>query len=125
MVFLITGKAGAGKTHYGKALAKELKEQGVKVKVIDGDDFRKDCDNEDYTDQGRTKNLYGAAALASGYEGRGYTVIMSFIAPRRVWRDVMRKCWKKSRVIYIPGGVLWKDTTYENPTDVELEIREN
>ena len=120
MVYLITGKAGAGKTHYAKAFAKELKEEGIRVKVIDGDDFRKDCDNKDFSDQGRIQNLYGAASLASIYEKMGYTVLVSFIAPRKEWRSVMRSYWKESRLVYLPGGTLWEGTTYERPTEDEF-----
>ena len=90
MVYLITGKAGAGKTHYAKAFAKEFKKKGVKAKMIDGDDFRKDSWNSDYTDAGRIKNLRGAANLARLYEKKGYTVLVAFIAPRREWRTPSR-----------------------------------
>ena len=50
----------------------------------------------------------------------GYMVLVSFIAPKKEWRDSMRMLWIKSRVIYLPGGILWEGTGYETPTEEEL-----
>ena len=40
MVYLITGKAGAGKTTYAKRLKGVLAAEGKQVWLIDGDEFR-------------------------------------------------------------------------------------
>ena len=115
MIYLITGKAGAGKSHYSRALAAELILEGKRVVVLDGDEFRKETGNEDYSDQGRIDNLMGAAKIAADLEEQGFIVIMAFIAPREAWRKQMRSLWKESEVIYIPGGTLWPGTIYEKP----------
>ncbi len=122
MVYLITGKAGAGKTHYAEALAKELQEEGYQVRMLDGDTFRKKTKNKDYTDKGRIANLNKAARQAREWERAGYMIICSFVSPRKKWRNMMRSFWKESLLIYIPGGTLWKDTTYEKPTEDELNL---
>jgi len=125
MVILITGKAGAGKTHYAEYLTKELQMEGKEAVMIDGDEYRKEqgtTDPEHFTDAGRVKNLIGAAEVAVEQEKQGKIVVMAFIAPRRIWRTTMRKLWQESRVVYIPGGDLWENTTYEKPTDEELNI---
>jgi len=123
MVILITGKAGAGKTHYSKELAKELIDQGEKVVVLDGDELRDQTGNKDFTDKGREENLRKAADLAAEFERDGFTVICAFIAPTAKFRYMMRKYWKKSRVIYIPGGTLWEGTSYETPSWVEMDAQ--
>ena len=120
MVYLITGKAGAGKSHYSRALAKELIDEGVRVVVLDGDEFRDKTGNQDFSDRGRLGNLLGAAHVAADLEKQGFVVVLAFIAPRKEWRDEMRSLWKESEVIYIPGGTLWAGTTYEKPTAPEL-----
>ena len=126
MVILITGKKDAGKTHHAKLLAKELLACGISTVVLDGDEYRakqKTTGKEHFTDEARVKNLMGAAHMAAELEAQGSLVIMAFVAPKQGWRDRMRKCWKKSRVIYVPGGMLWPGTTYERPSDEEQQIR--
>ena len=125
MVYLITGKAKAGKTHYANELKKELLSAGYKVKCLDGDVLRKETNNDDYSVAGREKNLIEAAVRAKKFEEEGNVVILSFVCPRKVYRDMMRKLWQKSLLIYIPGGELWYGTYYERPDTMELEIRRN
>lgn len=125
MVYFITGKQGAGKTHYASNLAKELKEKGFPVANIDGDEWRLLHSNKDFTDSGRLKNLKSAAKQAQKLEKDGFIVILSFIAPKREWRYLMREYWKTSRVIYIPGGSLWKGTIYQEPDNCELDLKIN
>lgn len=124
MVILITGKKGAGKTYYASHLISELKTSGwKKVEWIDGDRWRENNDNQDFSSIGRFENLQSAAIMASVYEKQGYIVLLSFIAPRKEWRDMMRKYWQKSRVVYIPGGTLWEGTSYEIPEGDEFDVR--
>jgi adenylylsulfate kinase-like enzyme len=125
MVILVTGKAGAGKTTYGKRLAEEYKAEGRKVIMIDADEFREERGTtkpEDFSDEGRISNLMEAAKLAAEFEKKGYIVILAFIAPKEEWRDMMRKLWEMSVVVYIPGGTLWPGTIYERPTFDELTL---
>jgi len=123
MVILITGKAGAGKTHYSKELAKELIDDGERVIVLDGDELRDQTGNKDFTREGRMKNLKKAAELAADFEKDGFIVICAFIAPFKEFRDMMRKLWAQSRVVYVPGGTLWEGSEYEVPRFLELETR--
>jgi len=120
MVYLITGKAGAGKTTYMRRLEQELIDEGRKVFCIDGDEFRKQTGNSDYSDEGRLRNLMKAAELASKKECEGMIVLMAFVSPYRSWRNEMRRLFIRSRVIYIPGGTLWERTTYERPDETEV-----
>ncbi len=121
MVYLITGKQGAGKTHYATALAEELRQEGAQVRILDGDEWRALHNNQDFTDEGRLKNLCSAAEYAARLEAAGNIVLMAFIAPRKEWRNHMRTYWKESKVVYIPGGSLWTGTIYEKPDREELK----
>lgn len=129
MVILITGKSGAGKSHYALEYIREKKmvEESSRPTIawIDGDMFRAELDNQDYTDEGREKNLRNAAKRAAKLEQQGMVVVCSFIAPLKKWRDMMREYWQESLVVYIPGGSMWKGTVYENPDIDELMIRKN
>lgn len=122
MLYLITGKADAGKTHYAKELCNELKERNELVVWIDGDVFRAKNKNRDYSDAGRIANLREAALAGQEYDKMGYHVVMSFIAPRKLWRDMIRDYYKASVVVYIPGGTLWEGTAYEMPTVEECSL---
>lgn len=122
MMYLITGKAGAGKTHYAKQLCAELKEAGELVVWIDGDVFRAKNKNKDFSEAGRVNNLMEASILGKEYADKGYNVVMSFIAPMKAYRAMMRLYFKESITIYIPGGSLWEGTTYEKPTFDELTV---
>lgn len=115
MVYLITGKAKAGKTTIGKWIANALKAEGRQVVMIDGDEFREKTKNKDFSDAGRIKNLRNAAKLAAELERENKTVICAFVAPRQEWRDMMCTYWTESKVIYVSGGMLWPGTTYDPP----------
>lgn len=122
MVYLITGKQGAGKSTYAFNLVDELKKEGNMVEWIDGDAWRASHNNKDFTDEGRRSNLLSAAMAAKKGEDAGCIVVLSFIAPCRKWRDEMRQLWNESVVIYIPGGKLWEGTTYERPDIEEMNV---
>ena len=119
MVYLITGKAGAGKSTYAKKLEQELIENGQKVFVLDADTVRMVYENQDYTDAGREAHLLNIAKIAQLAETMGFVAIVAAISPKAEWRDKMRDHWYESRLVYIPGGTLWAGTTYETPTDEE------
>lgn len=125
MVYLITGKAGAGKSHYALELINEFKtiEPRPTVFWIDGDNFRAEMGNQDFSEEGRKRNLLNAAEKAARLEDEGFIVVCSFVAPKKQWREEMREYWKESLLIYIPGGKLWEGTTYESPTMDELTYR--
>ena len=120
MVYLITGKKGAGKTTYAKRLVEEFRLEGHSAKWLDGDVFRKETGNDDYTSRGRWNNLLQAASAAQRYEREGNMVVLSFIMPLRSWRNQMRCYFEHSHIVYIPGGTLWKGTEYETPNVEEL-----
>lgn len=122
MVYLITGKKGAGKSHHASELKAELEATGQKVHWIDGDVFRMLHNNTDYSYAGRKKNLEMAAKEAAEFENQGYIVLMSFVMPSQSLRDFIRKFVKISMVVYIPGGTLWEGTTYERPSVREMQL---
>lgn len=122
MVVLVTGKPGAGKTHYADLLAQELSINGVPAMVFDGDAVRKETNNNDFSDEGRMKNLDKLAELALSAERNEIVAIVAAVSPKVEWRDAMRRRWKQSRLVYIPGGTLWEGTEYEIPIDREYHV---
>ena len=123
MVYLITGKAGSGKTTYATRLMAELTVAGHKTWMLDGDWLRASTANDDFSDTGREKNLKRAAGRAAQREKNGYIVVLAFVAPKKEWRQMMRRMWQASHLVYMPGGILWQGTTYETPDKEELTWR--
>lgn len=123
MVYLITGKRNAGKSTYAFHLVNEFKKDGCEVDWFDGDAWRSINQNEDFSDDGRLKNLMSAAKAAQAAEMQGHVAILSFIAPRKEWRQKMRALWQQSILVYIPGGSLWENTIYERPDLEELKFQ--
>jgi adenylylsulfate kinase-like enzyme len=119
MVILITGRPNAGKTYYAHMLAKEYAKKNIPASVLDGDEVRAETNDHDFTDDGRVRHLSKISDMAAKFEVHGIMAIVSVVAPKREWRDVMRSKWKTSRLVYIPGGTLWEGTEYEVPTDDE------
>lgn len=122
-VILITGRAGAGKTTHARRLQHEIILSGQTAVVFDGDEVRQAMDNHDFSDHGRRFHLGKIAQDAAVVEGAGGTAIVAVVAPTRELRDMMRTHWKESRLVYIPGGILWPETTYEPPHGEEYDIR--
>jgi adenylylsulfate kinase len=120
MVILITGKPGSGKSHYAFQLAQELREEGKLVRVLDGDSVRQANNDNDYSDNGRRNHLMRMATLAAKTEDADVIVIIAAVSPKREWRDDMRAMWVSSRLVYLPGGSLWKGTEYMRPQDDEF-----
>lgn len=120
MVYLIIGKAGAGKTTYAIKLAAEFKAEGKMPFILDGDVVRAVTNNEDFSNEGREEHLSRIAVIAKLAENQGLIPIIAVVCPKQEWRDMMRKYWGDSELIYLPGGELWDGTEFESPYDPTL-----
>lgn len=118
-VYWITGKKGAGKTTYARRLAEELKAGGEQPVVLDGDAVREHFP-AGYTDEERHEHIIRIARFAALLESEGHTPIIALVSPRKDWRQEARTYFKESYLVYLPGGTLWKGTTYEVPDREEL-----
>ena len=119
MVYFITGKSGAGKTTLAYRMAFERTQRGERVFVLDGARVRKWFGGT-FTEAGRRRNVKLVATLAAMLEEQGITVIVELFAPTRALRMMARRMWSASQLIYLPGGALWKGTTYEEPGKEEI-----
>lgn len=123
MIYWITGRAGAGKTTLANKMAKEFKEEGKCVLILDGDDVRKHFPNTGFTDEDRFNHIIKVARFAAIVEKQNIIVIIALVSPRKEWRQEARKLFQESQLIYIEGGTLWKGTTYEEPDEEEKPTR--
>ena len=81
-IFWLFGLSGAGKSTLATALIDSLRERGVPVLALDGDDLRAGlCQGLGYSDAGREENLRRAAEVARLGSISGLCVVASFITP--------------------------------------------
>lgn len=120
MVYLITGKAQAGKTTTAWKLSRMLQAHGKKPFVFDGDEVRNGLDNMNFTDEGRKSHLYTITVFAAIAEEQGFTPIIACILPDRNTRNAYRTEFRESKLIYVVGGYLWAGTSYDIPDEKEL-----
>nr|HDO81153.1 adenylyl-sulfate kinase [Candidatus Bathyarchaeota archaeon] len=92
VVVWLTGLPGSGKTTLARSLERELREKGVKVEVLDGDDVRKWLSPEaGFSREDRERHLKRVAHVSRLLARNGVTVIASFVSPyRHVRREVRR-----------------------------------
>jgi adenylylsulfate kinase len=91
MIFWFTGQPGAGKTTLALALQKELNRRGYPVVFLDGDGFCLITLNQDYSTEGRMKNIRAAQLLAAKIHDDGVWVIASFVSPFRALREKFKQ----------------------------------
>lgn len=120
MIYIITGKPGAGKTTMAQRLKAELEQRNKKVLWFDSDVWRKRTNNNCFSEGGRYLNIESAVKQAKEQEQDYHDIIFSFVMPDKVLRDFIRVSFPESVTIYVPGGKLWFGTEYDVPSPTEL-----
>jgi adenylylsulfate kinase len=91
MIYWFTGQPGAGKTVLGTKLKDFLQTEKRNwrkdVFHIDGDDLRELTLNQDYSEEGRIKNIKNAQLLSYFLHNKGCDVVVSLVAPYRELRE--------------------------------------
>lgn len=114
MILWFTGKPAAGKTSTCKQLrlwfSREFPDQ--KVIHLDGDEFRSQVGNWEFSASQRELHLRYAVLTASLFEKEGYVVLCSFISPTETSR-----LFVKDKALQ--GKIIWMNTS-----DQEREQRD-
>jgi len=97
MIYLFTGQPGSGKTTMAKKLQMWLqtdkKNWRKSVFHIDGDQLRELFPNQDYSKEGRYKNITKAFDIAKFLDASGNDVVISLVSPYKELRDKFKsKC---------------------------------
>lgn len=89
MILLFCGLSGAGKTTLAKNVAAELTELGIKIEIIDGDEYRQEiCKDLGFSREDRSENIRRLGFVASRFANQGIVPIISAINP---YDDVRRE----------------------------------
>ncbi len=101
-ILWLTGLSGSGKTSISLELQKLLINKKIKkIKVIDGDIFRKKIKNYLYNQKSRDIVGLKKLSLAKGFLKKGFLVIVTGIAANKIWRKKIKKKTPNFFEIYI------------------------
>ena len=91
-IFWLFGLSGAGKSTLATALIDNLRERGVPVLALDGDELRAGlCHGLGFSAAGREENLRRAAEVARLGSVSGLCVVASFITPLESHRQLVAR----------------------------------
>jgi len=85
MKVLIFGLPGSGKTYLANELMKLL---GDRAEWINADDVRKECDDWDFSKEGRERQLQRMRILAEAVVDKGKIAICDFVCPLNEYREL-------------------------------------
>ncbi|MBT7623710.1 MAG: adenylyl-sulfate kinase [Flavobacteriaceae bacterium] len=123
MIIWLTGQPGSGKTTLANRLIKEIKSTSNNVKIIniDGDDLRNISKNQDYSKEGRIKNISTAISIMRFLANKEYLCIVSIVAPYKFLRDELKNEFPFLEVYLHTKEVRGRENffakDYEIPTD--------
>jgi adenylate kinase family enzyme len=82
MIIILFGQPTSGKTTLAKSYQMRLfLDYGVSVPIVDGDDIRAMFNNQDYSKQGRIKNLNRISDIATFLNKQYHVVLVSAVYP--------------------------------------------
>lgn len=102
----MTGMSGAGKTTLARAAAQRLKSRGIKVEVIDGDEYRDNlCKDLGFSRKDREENIKRLSFVGKVLGRNNVVCIMSAINPYNTTRQHVRQSTPQSKLVYIHCNV--------------------
>jgi len=98
----MTGMSGAGKTTLARAVETKLKKRGIKVEIIDGDEYRENlCKDLGFSRKDREENIRRLSFVGKVLERNNVVCIMSAINPYNSTREHVRKIVLNSKLVYV------------------------
>tara|TARA_Y100001958_G_C21120445_1_gene464718 strand:- start:227 stop:739 length:513 start_codon:yes stop_codon:yes gene_type:complete len=95
-IIWLSGLSGSGKTTISKLLFKKLKKKKFKVKIVDGDDFRKKTRSKNnFSKKDILLNNYKIIEYVKKIENKFDYVLVSVISPLRKSRLKAKKVFRK------------------------------
>jgi adenylate kinase family enzyme len=106
MIIVLFGQPTSGKSTLAKSYQMRLfLDYGVSVPIIDGDDIRAMFNNQDYSKEGRIKNLNRISDISTFLNKQYHVVLVSAVYPITEARNYLNEL--------NPEQVIWVHLTYE------------
>jgi len=106
MIIVLFGQPTSGKSTLAKSYQMRLfLDYGVSVPILDGDDIRAMFNNQDYSKEGRIKNLNRISDIATFLNKQYHVVIVSAVYPITEARNYLNQL--------NPEQVIWVHLTYQ------------
>ena len=106
MIIVLFGQPTSGKSTLAKSYQMRLfLDYGVSVPILDGDDIRAMFNNQDYSKEGRIKNLNRISDIATFLNKQYHVVLVSAVYPITEARNYLNEL--------NPEQVIWVHLTYE------------
>ena len=116
MIIVLFGQPHSGKTTLAKILDEFIN--------IDGDELRKIFKDQNYSREGRIKNLNRASDIAVYLHSIGHNVVLSLVYPYKEARDHLNSLCKDVKWFYLTyQGVRGKEQFHAK--DFEIPTEEN
>lgn len=91
-VVWLTGLPASGKTTIARELERALRERGLKVEVMDGDEVRQGLSRDlGFSKEDREKHAMRVAYVSKLLARNGVAVIVALISPYRSFREAIRR----------------------------------
>lgn len=123
MIYWFTGQPGAGKTTLANALIERCEDNCIH---IDGDGLRELFNNFDYSYDGRVKNIQSVLDLCRFLDHKGFTVVVSVVAPYKQMRDSLKETNKVIEMYVHTTEIRGREQNfvkeYEQPTENYIDI---
>lgn len=98
----LTGLSGAGKSTLADALAPRLRERGLLVEILDGDEIRTNLSKGlGFSKEDRDTNIHRIGYVARLLSRNGVVVIAAAISPYREIRDEIRAQIEAEQAVFI------------------------
>ena len=123
MIIWLTGQPGSGKSTLANSIIKKIKKEKPSKKIIniDGDDLSNISKNQDYSKEGRIRNISTAISIMRFLCNKNYICVISIVAPYKFLRDELKDEFPFLEVYLHTSEVRGRESyfaeDYEIPTD--------